>query len=121
MRPAALVLTYHAIARGPAPLFVDPALLAAHLNCLFGCFWLCAVAFTLPLTRFGEVGAKRLVLLTAIPAYANWLITVVKAFRRVMLVLGVAGVIGGLARIRGRTVPPRSQGGWRELEGPDFR
>jgi hypothetical protein len=45
----------------------------------------------------------------------------VKAFRRVLLVLGVAGVIGGLARIRGRSVPPRSQGGWRELEGPDFR
>jgi len=60
--------------------------LAAHLNCLFGCFWLCALAFTLPLTRFGEVGARRLVLLTAIPAYANWLITVVKAF------LHVAGV-----------------------------
>ena len=34
MRRAALVLTYHAIARGPAPLFVDPALLAAHLDCI---------------------------------------------------------------------------------------
>ena len=61
-------------------------ILAAHLNALFGCFWLCGVAFTLPLTRFGETGAKRLVLLTAIPAYANWLITMVKAF------LHVAGV-----------------------------
>jgi hypothetical protein len=61
-------------------------ILAAHLNALFGCFWLCAVAFTLPLTRFGEVGAKRLVLLTAIPAYANWIITIAKAF------LHVAGV-----------------------------
>lgn len=55
-------------------------ILAAHLNALFGCFWLCALAFTLPLTRFGELGAKRLVFLTAIPAYANWLITLVKAF-----------------------------------------
>ena len=45
----------------------------------------------------------------------------VKAFRRVMLVLGVAGIIGGLARFRGKTPVPRSQGGWRELEGPDFR
>jgi hypothetical protein len=45
----------------------------------------------------------------------------VKAFRRVMLVLGVAGIIGGLARIRGKGSVPRSQGGWRELEGPHFR
>jgi hypothetical protein len=45
----------------------------------------------------------------------------VKAFRRVMLVLGVAGIIGGLAKFRGKTSVPRSQGGWRELEGPNFR
>jgi hypothetical protein len=45
----------------------------------------------------------------------------VKAFRRVMLVLGVAGVIGGVARLRGKSLVQRSQGGWRELEGPDFR
>lgn len=45
----------------------------------------------------------------------------VKAFRRVMLVLGVAGVIGAVARIRGKSPVPHSQGGWRELEGPDFR
>jgi hypothetical protein len=45
----------------------------------------------------------------------------VKAVRRVMLVLGVAGIIGGLARVRGKSSVPRSQGGWRELEGPDFR
>jgi hypothetical protein len=44
-----------------------------------------------------------------------------KAFRRVMLVLGVAGSIGGMARFRGKSSVPRSQGGWRELEGPDFR
>jgi hypothetical protein len=46
----------------------------------------------------------------------------VKAFRRVMLVLGVAGVIGGVARIVGKPVPtPSTKGGWRELEGPNFR
>ena len=45
----------------------------------------------------------------------------VKAFRRVMLVLGVAAIIGGLAKFRGKTSVPRSQGGWRELEGPNFR
>lgn len=32
MGSAALVLTYHAIARGPAPLHVDPALFAEHLD-----------------------------------------------------------------------------------------
>ena len=65
----------------------DPhTILAAHLNCLFGCFWLCAVAFTLPFLRYGDVGARRLMILTAIPAYANWVVTVVKAF------LHVAGV-----------------------------
>ena len=61
-------------------------ILAAHLNCILGCFWLCGLAFTLPMLRFGEVGAKRLVIATALPAYANWLITMVKAF------LHVAGV-----------------------------
>ena len=45
----------------------------------------------------------------------------VKAVRRVLLVLGVAGIIGGVARFRGKSSVPRSQGGWRELEGPDFR
>jgi hypothetical protein len=45
----------------------------------------------------------------------------VKAFRRVMFVLGVAGIIGGVARFRTKSSVPRSQGGWRELEGPDFR
>jgi hypothetical protein len=45
----------------------------------------------------------------------------VKAVRRVLLVLGVAGVIGGLARVLGKGSVPRSQGGWRELEGPGFR
>jgi len=62
----------------------DPkVVLSAHLNGVLGCFWLCAVAATLPFTRFGEVGAKRLVLVTALPAYANWLITTIKAFYRV--------------------------------------
>ena len=58
----------------------------AHLNAIFGCLWLCALAFTLPLLSYGEVGARRLLLVTATAAYANWLITIVKAF------LHVAGV-----------------------------
>ena len=45
-----------------------------------GCLWLVALAYTLPMLRYGEVGRKRLVLITAIPAYANWLVTTVKSF-----------------------------------------
>ena len=57
---------------------------AAHLSALFGCFWLCALAFTLPFVRFGDAGLSRLVWCTAVPSYANWLITVVKAFLHVL-------------------------------------
>ena len=34
MSARALILTYHAIEPGPAPLCIDPALFAAHLDCL---------------------------------------------------------------------------------------
>lgn len=53
---------------------------AAHLNAIFGCLWLVALAATLPMLRFGDRGRARLALCTAIPAYMNWLVTVVKAF-----------------------------------------
>jgi len=59
---------------------------AAHLNAIFGCLWLVALAATLPLLAYGERGQRRLVWATAIAAYGNWLITVVKSF------LHVAGV-----------------------------
>ena len=43
-------------------------------------------------------------------------------FRRVLLVLGVAGAIGTIARLRAKTeVVETTEGGWRELDGPDFR
>jgi hypothetical protein len=45
----------------------------------------------------------------------------VKLFRRVMLVLGIAGIIGGLAKFRGKGGVPPTSGGWRPLEGPEFR
>jgi len=45
----------------------------------------------------------------------------VKAFRRVLLVLGLAGVIGVIAKLRGKGGVPPTSGGWRELEAPDFR
>jgi hypothetical protein len=44
-----------------------------------------------------------------------------KVFRRVLFVLGVAGLIGAFARLRGKGGVPPTSGGWRELEGPEFR
>ena len=38
-----------------------------------------------------------------------------------LLVLGVAGAIGAVARLRGKGELPANHGGWRELDGPEFR
>ncbi len=46
---------------------------------------------------------------------------VVKVFKRLLLVLGAAGAVGMLARVRGKGGVPPTSGGWRELEGPEFR
>ena len=51
--------------------------LAAHLNAILGGLWLIAVAVTLDVLRYGPTGRRRLALLVAIPAWANWLITLV--------------------------------------------
>ena len=53
---------------------------AAHLNAIFGALWIVALAFTLPMLRFGDRGKARLALVTIVPAYSNWLITLVKSF-----------------------------------------
>lgn len=58
-------------------------IVAAHLNAVLGSLWLIALAYTLPMLRFGQVGMKRLVRVTVVPAYMNWLITTVKAFLHV--------------------------------------
>lgn len=44
-----------------------------------------------------------------------------KTFRRVLFVVGVAGLVGALARFRGKGGVPPTDGGWRELEAPAFR
>lgn len=44
----------------------------------------------------------------------------VKVFRRVMLALGIAALVGLLAKLRGKGGVPPTSGGWRELEGPQF-
>jgi hypothetical protein len=50
---------------------------------VLGCLWLVALALTMPMLRYGEVGRRRLVLVTAIPAYGNWGVTAIKSFFRV--------------------------------------
>ncbi|HEU4367239.1 MAG TPA: hypothetical protein VFV05_03305 [Methylomirabilota bacterium] len=60
--------------------------LAAHLNALLGGLWLIAVASTLDMLRYGPTGQRRLAWLVAVPAWANWLITLIAS------VLGVTGL-----------------------------
>jgi hydroxylaminobenzene mutase len=60
--------------------------LAAHLNALLGSFWLLGLAFTLPMLRYGDAGRRRLVRATQVPAWGNWLITLIASF------LGVRGL-----------------------------
>jgi len=45
----------------------------------------------------------------------------VKVFKRLLVVAGAMGLVGMLARFRGKGGVPPTSGGWRELEGPDFR
>jgi hypothetical protein len=44
-----------------------------------------------------------------------------KLFRRVVLALGLAGLVAALLRLRGTGGAPPEDGGWRELSGPDLR
>ena len=60
--------------------------LAAHLNALLGGLWLIAVASTLDMLRFGPTGRLRLAWLVTVPAWGNWLITLIAS------VLGVTGL-----------------------------
>ena len=60
--------------------------LVAHLNAILGGLWLIAVASTLEFLRYGPKGRRRLALLVAIPAWANWLVTLTAS------VLGVRGL-----------------------------
>jgi hydroxylaminobenzene mutase len=60
--------------------------LAAHLNALLGGLWLIAVASTLHMLRYGEIGRRRLAWVVTVPAWGNWLITLIAS------VLGVTGL-----------------------------
>jgi hydroxylaminobenzene mutase len=60
--------------------------LAAHINALLGGLWLIALGTTLKSLHYGDRGKRRLALLTVIPAWANWAVTLLAAF------LGVRGL-----------------------------
>ncbi len=57
------------------------------------------------------------------PGRALGTVTRMRAFQRVALALGVAGLVSAVVRLRGRgaNVTPPSSGGWRPLEGPDLQ
>jgi hypothetical protein len=45
-----------------------------------------------------------------------------KAFQRGLLVAAIAATVSVFVRLRSKgPVPPTTGGGWRELQGPDFR
>jgi hydroxylaminobenzene mutase len=60
--------------------------LASHLNALLGCFWLLGLSYTVPMLSYGERGKVRLAILTLVPAYGNWFVTLVAS------VLGARGL-----------------------------
>jgi hypothetical protein len=41
--------------------------------------------------------------------------------RRVFLAVGVAGLFAAVLRVRGKGGTPPSDGGWRQLDGPELR
>jgi len=53
---------------------------AAHLNALFGGLWLIAAAWSFKFLHYGPRGLRRLAYVIALPAWANWLVTLVASF-----------------------------------------
>ena len=60
--------------------------LSAHLNALLGGMWLVLVGSTLDMLHYGDIGRRRLAWVVIVPAWANWLITLIAS------VLGVTGL-----------------------------
>jgi len=58
-------------------------MLASHLNALLGCFWLLGLAFTLKWVRLSDKSTALLLISAVVSAYANWLVTLIKAFVKV--------------------------------------
>jgi (hydroxyamino)benzene mutase len=60
--------------------------LIAHMNGLLGGLWLLGVAWTFNFLRYSEKGKRRLAFGIALPAWANWFVTLIASF------LGVTGL-----------------------------
>lgn len=60
--------------------------LIAHLNALLGGLWLLAVAWSFEFLCYSDQGLRRLAIGVAIPAWSNWLLTLIASF------LGVNGL-----------------------------
>lgn len=71
---------------GQVVLAIPRMALAAHLNALMGGFWLLAVSYSLPFLSYNAVQRKRLSWATFVPAWSNWVITLLASF------LGVRGL-----------------------------
>jgi hydroxylaminobenzene mutase len=56
---------------------------SAHLNAVIGSLWMIAVAWSLPLLRYGPVGLSRLAWAVTLSNVANWALTCVKAWWKV--------------------------------------
>jgi hydroxylaminobenzene mutase len=55
-------------------------LVASHLNAILGCFWLLGLAWTLPRLQLSGGQVKALCLMTMLSAWANWGVTLAKAY-----------------------------------------
>jgi len=44
-----------------------------------------------------------------------------RTFRRLLLVVGIAGAVGWYTKLRGKDAVAPTSGGWRVLDGPGFR
>ena len=71
---------------GTIVLSIPRLALSAHLNALLGGMWLLAVSYSLQFLNYGEAQKNKLRLLTVVPAWSNWLITLIASF------LGVNGL-----------------------------
>jgi hypothetical protein len=81
------------------------AVFAADLSCRS--FWPCCTSRTADRTD-GEPRLRRT-------------LPVMKALRRGLIVAVIAVLVGGFVKLRGKGGVPPTSGGWRELDGPDFR
>lgn len=71
---------------GTIVLVIPRLALAAHLNALLGGIWLLVVSYSLKFLNYDEAQKGKLALLSIIPAWFNWIITLVASF------LGVNGL-----------------------------